>query len=208
MVVGPINPIAVKEFRQAVRSNLVVAILAIFLLVNLAVIGGYLLMSPDAATSKTAGREVFVGLAGVLFFTCLSFVPLYTAVRLSLERNDAGMDLLYVTTIRPGAVIRGKYLAAMALTLLICSACLPFLVFTYFSAGRRSHFGHLDPFHRSFILRRSQNGAGGLRRGRRRKLDSAGPCRPRAGGLPDLRNVFDGPGPRGDHVVRGEPQNA
>ena len=61
-------------------------------------------------------------LAYVLFITCLGFVPLYTAVRLSLERNNTGMELLYVTTLRPGAIIRGKYLAALALTLLIYSA--------------------------------------------------------------------------------------
>ena len=135
MVANRINPIAVKEFRQAVRNNLVVGVLTIFLVVNLVVLGGYLLMSPDAATSKTGGQAVFGFVVAVLFFTCLGFVPLYTAIRLSLERNDAGMDLLYVTTIRPGAIIRGKYLAAMALTLLIYSACMPFLVFTYFMRG-------------------------------------------------------------------------
>ena len=37
-----VNPIVVKEFRQAVRSRLVIVILTLFLLVNLGVIGGYL----------------------------------------------------------------------------------------------------------------------------------------------------------------------
>ena len=51
------NAIAVKEFRQAVRNNLVGAILTIFLALNLTVVGGYLLASPDAATSATGGRK-------------------------------------------------------------------------------------------------------------------------------------------------------
>ena len=67
--------------------------------------------------------------------TCLGFVPLYAGVRLSLERNDANIDLLFVTTITPGAIIRGKYLTAMALTLLIFSACMPFITFTYLLRG-------------------------------------------------------------------------
>ncbi len=67
--------------------------------------------------------------------TCIGFVPLYCGVRLSLERNDANIDLLFVTTITPGAIVRGKYLAAMALTLLIFSACMPFMVLTYLLRG-------------------------------------------------------------------------
>ena len=201
MVVSPINPIAVKEFRQAVRSNLVVAILTIFLVVNLAVVGGFLLVSPDALSSKTGGQEVFMGLAGILFFTCVGFVPLYTAVRLSLERNDSGMDLLYVTTIRPGALVRGKYLAAMAdASDLACLHAVPRIYGTFARGGSR--FGRLDPADRSFALRRSQR-TGGLRRRRWRKLDPARPRRPRAGGRPDRGNVSHGPGDRGDDGVWG-----
>ena len=65
----------------------------------------------------------------------MAFVPLYAGVRLSLERNDANIDLLFVTTITPGAIVRGKYFAAMALTLLIFSACMPFMMFTYLLRG-------------------------------------------------------------------------
>lgn len=130
-----LNPIAVKEFRQAVRSRLVVAVLMLFLLVDLLIMGGYLLGSPEAATSMDGGRSVFTFLVTVLFITCLGFVPLYAGVRLSLERNDANLDLLYVTTLPPGAIVRGKYLTAVALTLLIFSACMPFVVFTYLLRG-------------------------------------------------------------------------
>jgi len=130
-----VNPVVVKEFRQAVRSRLVIAVLLLFLLINLAVLGGYLALSPQAATSADGGRNVFAFLVSVLFITCLGFVPLYTGARLSLERNDVNSDLLFITTITPGAMIRGKYLTAMALTLLIFSACMPFLVFTYLLRG-------------------------------------------------------------------------
>ena len=129
------NPVMIKEFRQAVRSRLVIAVLILFLLVNLAVMGGYLLLSVDAPTSIDGGRTVFMILHGILLATCVFFVPLYTGARLSLERNDANIDLLFISTITPAAIVRGKYLAAMALTLLIFSSCMPFIVFTYLLRG-------------------------------------------------------------------------
>ena len=62
-------------------------------------------------------------------------MPFYAGLRLSLERNDANIDLLFITTIRPAGIIRGKYFSAMALTLLIFSACMPFMVLTYLLGG-------------------------------------------------------------------------
>ena len=130
-----VNPVAVKEFRQAVQSRWVIAVLMLFLLINLAVVGGYLMLSPDADTSINGGQEVFMFLLSILLFTCIGFVPAYAGVRLSLERNDANIDLFFVTTITPGAIVRGKYLTAMALTLLIFSACMPFMILTYLLRG-------------------------------------------------------------------------
>ncbi|MBN1395837.1 MAG: hypothetical protein JW959_12515 [Pirellulales bacterium] len=130
-----VNPVAVKEFRQAVQSKWVVVVFMLFLLINLAVVGGYLMLSPEAGVSPDGGRDIFQGLMAILLITCMAFVPAYTAIRLSLERNDANIDLFFVTTITPGAIVRGKYFTAMALTLLIFSACMPFMVFTYLLRG-------------------------------------------------------------------------
>ena len=76
-----------------------------------------------------------MGLLGILMFTCMIFVPLYSGGRMSLERSNADMDLLYVTTLSPGAIVRGKYLTATALTLLIFSASMPFMILTYLLRG-------------------------------------------------------------------------
>jgi len=130
-----INPIAVKEFRQAVQNRLVLSVLMLSLLINLAVLGGYLILIPNADTSPDGGRNVFTILTSIMQFICLAFVPLYAGGRLALERNNANNDLLYITTITPGAIVRGKYLAAMGLTALIYSACLPFLTITYLLRG-------------------------------------------------------------------------
>jgi hypothetical protein len=130
-----VNPVAVKEFRQAVQSRWVIAVVMLYLMINLSIVGGYLMLNPDADTSMNAGRGIFMWLLGILLLACIGFVPLYSGVRLSLERNDTNIDLLFVTTITPGTIIRGKYLAAMALTMLMCSVCMPFMILTYLLRG-------------------------------------------------------------------------
>jgi hypothetical protein len=130
-----INPVAVKELRQAVQSQLVIAILMLFLIINLSAVGGYLLLAPNADTSADGGQTVFNTLLSFLLLTCISFVPLYTGVRMTLERSDANIDLLFITTITPSAIVRGKYVAALALTLLIFSICMPFMTLTYLLRG-------------------------------------------------------------------------
>ncbi|HVU86488.1 MAG TPA: hypothetical protein VHD36_04160 [Pirellulales bacterium] len=129
------NPIVVKELRQAVQSRLVIAILLVFLLVNVFVVCSFLMLNADANSNETAGQELFAWLFVVLALTCLVFVPLYAGIRLTMERNDANIDLLFTTTIAPAAIIRGKFWAAVALIALIYSACMPFLTFTYLLRG-------------------------------------------------------------------------
>jgi hypothetical protein len=129
------NPIVVKELRQAVQSRLVIAILLLFLLANVLVVSGFLLLTIDATTSERGGQDLFDGLFVVLVSTCMVFVPLYAAIRLTMERNDSNIDLLFITTIAPAAIIRGKFWAAVALTALIYSASMPYLTITYLLRG-------------------------------------------------------------------------
>lgn len=129
------NPVAVKEFRQAVQSRWVTTVFTLFLLLNLSIVGGYLMLAPNAATSIDGGRNIFLVLEGILFVTCIGFIPLFTGARLSFERNDSNIDLFFITTITPGTIVRGKYISAMALTLLIYSSCMPFMILTYLLRG-------------------------------------------------------------------------
>jgi hypothetical protein len=130
-----LNPIVVKELRQAVQSRFVVAALLILLTIQIATVGIYLLASRDPLNNFDAGRTVFMLLFGILLAVGMLFVPLYTGVRLAAERSETNLDLLFITTIKPRSIISGKLLAAVTLASLIFSACLPFLTFTYFLRG-------------------------------------------------------------------------
>jgi hypothetical protein len=62
-------------------------------------------------------------------------VPAYAGARLAAERSDTNVDLLFTTALKPRAIIWGKFFSAVVLTLLIFSACLPFMTFAYLLRG-------------------------------------------------------------------------
>jgi hypothetical protein len=130
-----INPIVVKELRQAVQSRFVIATLLTLLSVQIVAIGIYVLASGASLFGFDAGRQSFLMLFAILQSIGMIFTPLYTGARLAAERSDTNVDLLFITTIKPRSIIAGKMFAAMTLTALIYSACMPFMTFTYFLRG-------------------------------------------------------------------------
>jgi hypothetical protein len=134
-----LNPIVVKELRQGVQSRFVVAVLLLFLLLQLMFMGIFLVVWSIGgqldSTEFQAGREVFAVLQGILLATCMVFIPAYTGMRLGAERSDVHVDLFFITTLRPRSIIAGKFVAAIVLAILIFSACMPFMAFTYFLRG-------------------------------------------------------------------------
>ncbi len=130
-----INPIVIKEVRQAVAGKFVSSVLLFFLFVQLCVLFYSLFMAGTGASNFQAGRDAFMTLHIILLGTCLLFVPLYAGWRVSSERADANVDLLYITTISPRKIVAGKFLSAMVVALLVYSSCLPFLAMTYLLRG-------------------------------------------------------------------------
>jgi hypothetical protein len=133
-----INPIVVKEARQAVNSRLVSGTLMLFLGVQLAVmmvmLTGRQVVAPDALDVRT-GREVFTIVQGILLGTCMILIPALTGIRLAAERSDVNVDLLFISSLTPRAIIAGKLVTAAAIALLIVSACAPFMTFAYVLRG-------------------------------------------------------------------------
>lgn len=135
-----INPIVVKELRQAVKSRIVMAALMLFLLIQLAILLVSLSLSFDEARAVQpvnlhVGREIFPWLQGILLGTCMLLVPAYAGFRLAAEHSDTNVDLLFISTLRPRGIIAGKLQASVVLILLIFSACAPFMTFTYLLRG-------------------------------------------------------------------------
>jgi hypothetical protein len=89
---------------------------------------------PDAVDSH-AGQQVFLTLQGIMMGVCMLLIPAYAGIRLAAERSDTNVDLLFISTLKPRAIIWGKFLAAVILLLMIFSACAPFMTFTYLLRG-------------------------------------------------------------------------
>ncbi|MBN1763923.1 MAG: hypothetical protein JW860_01595 [Sedimentisphaerales bacterium] len=135
LIDGWINPIMVKELRQAVQGKFIMAVLLFFLTISVAVLGFYSMTYDKELEDFEGGRTIFLIYLGILMGTCLLFVPGYTSSRLAAERADENVDLLFATAMKPAAIIRGKLLSAFILCILIYSACMPFMTLTYLLRG-------------------------------------------------------------------------
>src|SRR5688572_32707088 len=87
-----LNPIVVKELRQAVKSRMVVGILVLFLGLQLFLLGFFLLIREVRGETSTidwsAGYDVFRIQQGILLVTIMILVPAYACIRLANERTD------------------------------------------------------------------------------------------------------------------------
>lgn len=130
------NPVVVKELRQAVQSRFVTVTLLLFLVVLLVTIHLFLLnIDMTSGGSLEHGRDIFMAMQGIVAFTCIVFVPIYAGVRFAAERSADNVDLLFISTIRPSSIVWGKLVSSLLVAVLIYSAVLPFMTLTYLLRG-------------------------------------------------------------------------
>ncbi len=129
-----LNPIVVKELRQAVQGKFITGILILFLFFQIGTLA-FSLIDKAATSNFELGRETFSVLMMFVLLAGTLAVPVYSGYRFATERSDLDSDLLFITTITPQAIIRGKFLAAMAIVLLFYCASLPYMTITYFFRG-------------------------------------------------------------------------
>lgn len=129
-----LNPIAVKELRQAVQSKFVAIVLMLFLFAQLCF---FVILVAGGSRQDVfeLGKEVFQVLLFILMLTCIFFVPAYSTSRLLLERSDNEIDFFFITALRPSTIILGKFWSSFILTILIFSTCMPFMTLTYLLRG-------------------------------------------------------------------------
>ena len=130
------NPIVVKELRQAVRSWAITGMLMGFLAILFFVTVGFLLgQSFNISPNQALGRDIFQFFLPVLSLVAFVFIPVYVGGRLTAERLEGNVDMLYITTLSPARIIRGKLLCGIILLVLFFSVCAPFMVFTNLLRG-------------------------------------------------------------------------
>lgn len=130
-----LNPILVKETRQALKSKQF-SITFTLLLVCVWVWSLYGVAWLDAESSaQAAGLELFHGYFAILAFPLIVVVPFGAFRSLSGEREDRTYELLSITTLKPRQIISGKLGSAVLQMIVYLSAVAPCLAFTYLLRG-------------------------------------------------------------------------
>ena len=130
-----LNPILVKETRQALKSRqfLITFALLLFLgwgwsLLGIAMIG-------PAASVGTHGGDMFTGYFAILAFPLVIVVPFGAFRSLAAEQETRTFELLSITALGPRQIVAGKLGSAVVQMSVYLSAISPCLGFTYLLRG-------------------------------------------------------------------------
>jgi ABC-type transport system involved in multi-copper enzyme maturation permease subunit len=130
-----LNPILIKETRQALKSRQFVVTFSVLLFSALAwTIVGSLSMMPQIYTSPSAPR-MLIGYYVVLALPMLLVVPLAAYRSLEGEIDDGTLELLSITTLSPWQIVLGKLASAMLQMLLYFVALFPCVAYAYTLRG-------------------------------------------------------------------------
>jgi hypothetical protein len=128
------NPIVIKELRQAVRSRVLSGVLMILLL--LLFFGSVLSLAQQDLTQNVVlemGRSMFDVCVTVLVIGGVIFIPIYTGIRVALEKYYT--DMVLYTPLPVTKLVNGKLLSGMYIAMLFFSVCAPFMAFSNLLRG-------------------------------------------------------------------------
>jgi len=130
-----LNPILVKEARQAMKSRFFGAMFAILLALSWgASIFTLALIGPDARFGNQ-GPVLFSVYHGILCFWLLVVIPFSAYRSLAVEQEDRTYELVSITTLNPRQIVRGKLGSVLVQMVVYLSALAPCLAFTYLLRG-------------------------------------------------------------------------
>ena len=137
--IASITTIMVKELRSRMRGRRAFVVLTVYLgLLALIAYGSYAIIAPNARNQAFGfGGPTFANASAIIGQTIFSIIsifqlilvcfiaPAFTAGQISSEREKQTLDLLISTPLRPGAIVVGKLLAALAFVGLMIVAAIP-----------------------------------------------------------------------------------
>ena len=131
-----INPVLLKDLRQAAHSWTVIGAVMLMMVVFYLFAVGFLLNGEFSDRSRNyMGPVLYGSVCIIMMITTFCFIPIYVGIRTMLERTSINADLLYITIMTPTRIIRGKFISGVYLVLLFYSAAVPFMVFSYLLRG-------------------------------------------------------------------------
>jgi hypothetical protein len=130
-----LNPILVKEARQAMKSRQFVVTFSLLLIFGWLWTVIFISFGGSAISYAAVGPGVLMGYYVVLSVPLLIVVP-YAAFRsLAAEREDGTYELLSITTLSARQIVLGKLGSAVLQMMVYYSALAPCIAFTYLLRG-------------------------------------------------------------------------
>jgi hypothetical protein len=130
-----VNPIVVKEIRQALKSRaFVLTFSAVLLFAWSWSIFGIALRAPSIYYVPS-GRYMLLGYFVIMLLPLVLVIPFATFRSLAAEREDGTYELLSITNLKPWQVVLGKLSGAILQIAIFLSALSPCLAITYFLRG-------------------------------------------------------------------------
>jgi hypothetical protein len=134
-LIDRLNPIFVKETRQAVKSRQFVGAFLTLLFVSWLISLVVVTSAGQQLDFGSWGRDLFASYFVVLAGAIVVVVP-FTAFRsLMSEREEATFEPLIISTLTPRQIVFGKLYSAMLQAFLFYSAIAPFMAFTALLQG-------------------------------------------------------------------------
>jgi hypothetical protein len=130
-----LNPILVKETRQALKSKqFVITFVLLLLACWLWSIGGVAIIGPEIYY-RQSGPTLFAGYFLILAFPLIVSVPFSAFRSLVNEQEENTYDVLSISTLSPRQIVTGKLGSALVQMVVYFSAVAPCLAFTYLLRG-------------------------------------------------------------------------
>jgi hypothetical protein len=130
-----LNPILVKEARQALKSRQFLVTFSLLLVCAwIWTFMGVAIAGPDIYYTAQ-GTDLFIGYYFMLAFALFVIVPFGAFRSLAAEQEDRTFGLLSITTLNPRQIVSGKLGSAVLQMLIYLSSITPCLAFTYMLRG-------------------------------------------------------------------------
>ena len=130
-----LNPILVKESRQALKSRQFLVTFSLLLLCGVGWSFIAVSLTRDATQLQQAGGIAFAGYYVVLAIPLLVIIPYATFQSLADERHEGTFDLLSITSLSSRQIVLGKLTSSLLQMMVYYSALAPCIAFTYLLPG-------------------------------------------------------------------------
>lgn len=125
-----VNPIVVKELRQALRGNYFSV--SFWLAITVALVFAFTGVS---RASGNPGPAILLPVAYAMAIACHGMIPLAAYLSMASEWNEGVSDLLLLSGLRPRQIVFGKLLSSLTQAVLVYSALLPFFGAAFLAGG-------------------------------------------------------------------------